>query len=159
MLGYPVTNVETVTIIKVEYQGSENEALMKNAISLLKRYNFTSRNTVIQGTDSKSSLKTTMSKYYPSQYIAAKEYRLIRAISNNSWDSVKQSLIALVQHAHNNTEQMVTERGWLMELLPPDLDEGEYTPVKLPMLGFALSLSYTRECNDSSEECTQPIEE
>ena len=155
-----MTTVETVTIIRVEYKGSEDdEAVMKNAINQLKGYNFTSSNTVIQGTDNKSFLKTTLSKYYPSQYIAADEYRLIRTISNSSWDSVKQSLVALVQHANNNTVQKVTGRRWSMQLLPPGLDEEEYTPVKLPMLGFALSLSYTRDCDDTSGDCTQAIEE
>ena len=159
MPGNPVTTVESVTIIRIEHQGAKDEALLKNAINSLKRYNFTSRNTIIRGRDDKSLLKTTLSKYYPSQHIKAEEYALIRDISNNSWSSVKQSLIALVQHAHNNTVKMVTGKRWSMELVPPNLDDGEYTPVKLPMLGFALSFSYTRDCDASPEECTPLIEE
>lgn len=158
MPGYPVTNVETVTIIKIKFQGSEDEATIKNAINFLKRHDFTSNSVITKGPD-KSTLRTTFSKYYPSQYIDAEEYELLRAISKDGWHSVKQSFISLVQHAYNNTENMVTGEPWSMELLSPDPDAGEYTPVKLPMLGFAFRLSYTRDCDEIPEECGLDIED
>ena len=149
---YPITKVETVTIIKIDFQGSEDKATIKNAVNFLRKYNFSSQDTTIQRTG-KSLLRTTYSKYYQSGYINAEEYELIRIISKDDWLSVRQALVSLVKHANTNTLNKVTGSPWLMELISPDPDVEEYTPIELPMLGFALRLSYTRECDDITEGC------
>ena len=150
--GYPVTKVETVTIIKIDYQGSQDKAIIKNAVSFLRRYNFSSQDLVIQRAD-KSLLRTTYSKYYRSEYIDAEEYELIRNISKDDWPSVKQAFISLVKNANKNVLNKVTGSTRSMELISPDPDAEEYTPAQFPLLGFALRFSYTRECDDIPEEC------
>ena len=154
MSGYPVTKVETVTIIKIDFQGSEDKVAIKNAASFLQRYNFSSQDVIIQKTG-KSLLRTTYSKYYQSQYIDAEEYELIRIISQDDWPAVKQAYISFVKNASRNTLNKVTGSPWSMELISPDADAEEYTPVELPLIGFALRLSYTRECDDIPEGCLQ----
>ena len=150
--GYPVTKVETVTIIKIDFEDSEDEVIINNAVSFLRTYNFSSQDVIIQRGD-KSLLKTTYSKYYQSEYIDAEEYELIRTISQADWPSVKQAFVSLVKNANSNTLNKVTGRPWLMELISPNPDAEEYTPVELPLIGFALRLSYTRECDDIPEGC------
>lgn len=151
--GYPVTKVETVTIIKIDFQGSEDKEIIQNAVSFVRMHNFSSQDLIIQRAD-KSLLTTTYSKYYRSEYIDAEEYELIKTISQDDWHSVKQAFISLVKNATRNTLNEVTGRPWSMELIPPNSEAKEYTPVELPLLGFALRLSYTRECDDIPEGCS-----
>ena len=151
--GSPVTTIETVTIIKIDLQNAEDN-VVKNAVDFLKRHNFSSKTLKIQGSDGKSSLETTLSKYYQSEYIDAEEYDLIRTISEDGWRSVKRAFISLVEHAHNNTVKATRGGHWSMELIPPNPDTVEYTPVEMSMLGFALRLSYSRDCDVVPDECT-----
>ena len=152
--GYPVTKVETVTIIKIDLQRLQDKTVTKNVVDFLTTHNFSHYDEIIQRSN-KSLLRTTYSKYYQSEYVKAKEYELIRIISNDSWHSVKQAFISLVKNATENTKNGDTGKLWSMELIPPDLDAKEYTPIQLPLLGFALRVIYTRECDEIPEGCAR----
>ena len=153
ILGFPVTTVETVTIIKIEFQASTDRKVIQNVVDFLEKYNFTPKHKVLQE-NGVSCLKTTYSKYYPSIYIDADQYDLIATISESDPHSAQQAFVSLVRHATNNSENSVIGKLWSMEPVPPNSDIiGEYTPVRVPLLGFALRVSYCRKCDDVPQEC------
>ena len=137
-----------MAIIKIDFQPLENKIVIQHVVDFLEMYNFTYRDEVEEG---ESRLIRTYSKYFQSGYIDAEDYGLIRAISKDGWRSVKQAFISLVEHGFNNTESMMIGDPWLMEMIPPNTEN--YTPIRLPLLGFALRVSYRRECNDVTEGC------
>ena len=150
--GYPVTKVETVTIIKIDLQRLQDSTVTKNVVDFLRTHNFSHHDETIQRSN-KFLIRTTYSKYYQSAYVKAKEYELVRIFSKDTWHIVKQAFISLVKNASENTMNGVIGKPWSMELIPPDLDAQEYTPMKLPVIGFALRVIYTRECDEIPGGC------
>ena len=128
--------------------------MIQHVVDFLEMYNFTYRDEVEEG---ESHMIRTYSKYFQSGYIDAEDYELIRAISKDGWRSVRQAFISLVEHGFNNTESMMIGDPWLMEMIPPDTED--YTPIRLPLLGFALRVSYRRECDDVTGGCDLIIRE
>lgn len=154
ILGFPVTTVETVTIIKIDFQASTDKTLIQGAVDFLEKYNFTSKHKKVFQENGMPCLKTTYSKYYPSIYIDADKYDLITVISEGSWYSAKQAFISLVKHATNNSLNSVTGKLWSAEPVPPNPDAvEEYTPVRVPLLGFAFHVNNCRNCDDVPQEC------
>lgn len=154
LLDDPTTHVDTVVIIKIDFQGSEDKSGIKNVTDFLKGYNYSSIDKIIiQGDDDKSFLRTTYTKYYQSIYIDAEEYELLKTISEGRWLSVNTAFTSLIKHAHDNTRDMVTGMAWSINLVNPDPDAGEYTPIQLPLLGFAVNVIYIRACDEVPESC------
>ena len=96
-------------------------------------HNFSHHDETIQRSN-KFLIRTTYSKYYQSAYVKAKEYELIRIISKDTWHIVKEAFNSLVKNASENMMNGAIGKPWSMELIPPDLDAQEYTPMKLPVI-------------------------
>jgi len=152
-LEHPKTTIESVTIIKIDFQASQDETVIQNAVNFLENHNFTSTQEIVVQENDVQCLKTTYSNYYPSIFIEADKYDLIRDISEGEWHTVKQAFISLVRHGANNSESSMVGQLWSADPVPPNPDATEYTPVRIPLLGFALRVSYCRKCDDVPQEC------